>query len=53
MSDNIDVKTWLMINKLSYVEKQFIERGITVEELMTLDTQELKDFAKELGLVKL
>jgi len=50
MSDRVDVKSWLAVNKLGYVEKVFVERNIAVEELVDFDTEELKDFAKDLKL---
>ncbi|ETO30436.1 hypothetical protein RFI_06685 [Reticulomyxa filosa] len=50
MSDRVDVRSWLAVNKLSYVEKTFVERNIAIEELMDFDTEELKDFAKDLKL---
>jgi len=46
----VDVKKWLADNKLTEVEKVFLERDIQIEELADFEAAELADFAKDLGL---
>ncbi|ETO04941.1 hypothetical protein RFI_32456 [Reticulomyxa filosa] len=48
--DKSDVSAWLAVNKLSYIEPTFLERNISIEELADFNTEELRDFAKDLKL---
>ncbi|ETO34123.1 putative serine-rich protein, partial [Reticulomyxa filosa] len=51
-SSGVNVKKWLADNKLSEVEKVFLEREIQIEELADFQAEELADFAKDLGKKK-
>ena len=48
--ENISTSKWLKENKLEDKEHIFIERDITIEELCDFESQELADFAKDIGL---
>ncbi|ETO04209.1 hypothetical protein RFI_33190 [Reticulomyxa filosa] len=48
--DRSTISAWLAINKLSYIEETFLEREISLEELVEFNNEELRDFAKELKL---
>jgi len=49
-SGSVDVKQWLKENKLTEVEKIFLEREVSIEELTDFNENDLLEFGKDIGL---